>query len=104
MPKHVGMGEWAKPAEVAVRQAGMGLFIAWRVRIAHAGEVVMVDAAKLLLFAGEALALLGLLYLCHRIIRMAKRRSDPVNRLLVDGKPSVPSVGGRTENDKKPSE
>ena len=61
----------------------------------------MVDTGKLLLFAVEALGLLGVLLLFQRIIRTAKRRSDPVNRILAGGKPSVPSVGGRTESDKK---
>jgi hypothetical protein len=43
--------------------------------------------------------LVGVLFLLQRIIRNRKRRSDPVN--MADGKPSVPSVGGRTESDKK---
>ena len=56
----------------------------------------MVDAGKLVLFAIEALGLVGVLFLLQRIIRTRKGRSDPA-----DGKPSVPSVGGRTESDKK---
>ena len=39
----------------------------------------MVDAGKLVLFAVEALGLLGVLFLLQRIIRTSKRRSDPVN-------------------------
>ena len=58
----------------------------------------MVDAGKLVLFAVEALGLVGVLLLFQRIIRKAKRRSDPVNRILAGGKPSVPSVGGRRKD------
>ena len=41
----------------------------------------MVDAGKLVLFAVEALGLVGVLLLFQRIIRTGKRRSDPVNRI-----------------------
>ena len=63
--------------------------------------IAMVDTAKLALFAVEALGLVGVLLLFQRIIRTAKRRSNPVNRILADGRPSVPLVDGRTEGDKK---
>jgi len=43
--------------------------------------------------------LVGVVFLLQRIIRYRKRRSDPVN--VADGKPSVPSVDGRAENDNK---
>ena len=62
----------------------------------------MVDAGKLVLFAVEALGLVGVLLLFQRIIRTARRRSDPVNRILAGGKPSVPSVGGRRRKDGRP--
>lgn len=56
--------------------------------------------AKLVLFAVEALGLVGVLLLIQRVIGTAKRRADHVNRILAGGKPSVPLVGGRAENDK----
>ena len=43
------------------------------------------DAGKLGLFAIEALGLVGVVFVLQRIIRIRKRRSDPVN--VADGKP-----------------
>ena len=57
----------------------------------------MVDSGKLVLFAIEALGLVGVLFLLQRIIRNRKRRADPVD--IAGGKPSVPSVGDRSAND-----
>ena len=62
----------------------------------------MVDQTKLVLFAIEALGLVGVLFLLQRIIRTRKRRSDPIN--VADGKPSVPLVGDRSDNDKTSQE
>ena len=61
----------------------------------------LVDAWKLGLFAIEALGLVGVLFVLHRIIRTAKRRSEPIN--MADGA-SVPSVGGRSETTKRKRE
>ena len=58
----------------------------------------MANWISAILFAIEALGFVGVLFLLHRIIRTAKRRSEAIN--MADKKPSVPSVGGRTENDK----
>ena len=81
--EHVGKGKRPEPAQAAtVRQAGMRLIIAClqgRITLPARG-VAMVDTAKLVLFAAEALALLGVVLLFQRIIRTAKRRSDPVEQ------------------------